>query len=867
MSNTDYDLFAEDHRTLLVLVSQIGNQISQKSFNKIYERISRLQYLKINESGGTRCIWLRYKTSYSPEDNDWGDFQTYRKVLGLISIGKCSLDSVEELCEEHNALQEKYCNSVFDSRCLVFGTDSASPSEISESSNFSIEEKPVLPEFVQSPVLENGQHDVFKGSVEPIPKSHKRNESDSGIFNHINSCDHEIIQLKGIKDSLPFLNCIQDLNSLPNGNISESLDFTSMNISESKREFSVNSICSSSSSSLSPTVDSNSPSSSKKFIIPSTVNSMSTHCVIYQGTDSCDQLEQDINEFIHSLFWVLESKRLDRSFEKQDKIPLLTAPFEKKNFVGIDTDTRVYKKRCLGRMKKHIGDLALQAGLPLEALSLYATSVENLKSGQDWLWLASAYEGQCAASLILMYPSQNRNVCLQRNSSVPLGVHAGKMRSAPSNASRSLPVGIDGNEYKHHGKNILSFEEISEKYAEAIAHYGKYQGASIVEIECNLKFARALAMQEKYLEAAECLKNVVFTALPQTDEEKMHRFNALAQIYTDIGFHRKASFFKRIAAMRCVAQSNPNPSWTECYYLLLQSLEGFKLPLDAKEFPRDITYGWPGIQVQMLLDLVGVSKQMNNQAIAVRHMTFLLHTLLSHLSPAEQQDACLQLESLTAKCEGAPVPLALDNGLIIPPVNLLNLPRVKTFKLQNLAPHLRPVRMVSNDLKADSDQDSIFIFSPIPRDREKSKDNKIDFKWVEGDVSEVALQVFNPLPFELKVTHMGLQADNIAFESFPACLSLPAESGPYPVNLLGTPLSAGELQILGYATHVLGVKSNCRLRDIPSLRKQYFAIDVIPRLPQIQVTTTLPKASMFSSLGDTSYVVVSSAVTMYAGER
>lgn len=30
----------------------------------------------------------------------------------------------------------------------------------------------------------------------------------------------------------------------------------------------------------------------------------------------------------------------------------------------------------------------------------------------------------------------------------------------------------------------------------------------------------------------------------------------------------------------------------------------------------------------------------------------------------------------------------------------------------------------------------------------------LDFKWVEGDVCEVALQVFNPLPFELKVTHM-----------------------------------------------------------------------------------------------------------------
>lgn len=43
----------------------------------------------------------------------------------------------------------------------------------------------------------------------------------------------------------------------------------------------------------------------------------------------------------------------------------------------------------------------------------------------------------------------------------------------------------------------------------------------------------------------------------------------------------------------------------------------------------------------------------------------------------------------------------------------------------------------------------------------------------------------------------GLLPDGIAFETFPASLSLPAESGPYPVNLLGTPRSAGELIILG----------------------------------------------------------------------
>ncbi|GFW65562.1 transposable element Tcb1 transposase [Trichonephila clavipes] len=47
------------------------------------------------------------------------------------------------------------------------------------------------------------------------------------------------------------------------------------------------------------------------------------------------------------------------------------------------------------------------------------------------------------------------------------------------------------------------------------------------------------------------------------------------------------------------------------------------------------------------------------------------------MTPGQLRGICRQLEELTAKCEGAPVPLILENGITIPPVNLLNLPRVK----------------------------------------------------------------------------------------------------------------------------------------------------------------------------------------------
>ncbi|GFW65553.1 trafficking protein particle complex subunit 9 [Trichonephila clavipes] len=86
--------------------------------------------------------------------------------------------------------------------------------------------------------------------------------------------------------------------------------------------------------------------------------------------------------------------------------------------------------------------------------------------------------------------------------------------------SKSLPPYLDPVEYKNLGKSILSFEEIAEKYQEAIMHYEKYQGAAIVELECSMKAARVFIAFDKKVEAAKVLQNVVFTSVVQTDDQK-----------------------------------------------------------------------------------------------------------------------------------------------------------------------------------------------------------------------------------------------------------------------------------------------------------------------------------------------------------
>lgn len=131
MSHPDYEQYPHDHAALLILVKSIGSNIKQKTYNKFFERISRISNLKITDStGNTRDILIRYIKEHPVENNDWGDFQTHRRLLGLVSLGKYDTQTeLNEICRVHESLKVKYSNTLLDSRCVFFGpsTDPASP--------------------------------------------------------------------------------------------------------------------------------------------------------------------------------------------------------------------------------------------------------------------------------------------------------------------------------------------------------------------------------------------------------------------------------------------------------------------------------------------------------------------------------------------------------------------------------------------------------------------------------------------------------------------------------------------------------------------------------------------------------------------
>ncbi|XP_066031624.1 trafficking protein particle complex subunit 9 isoform X2 [Chamaea fasciata] len=721
MSVPDYMQCAEDHQTLLVVVQPIGI-VPEESFFRIYKRISAVSQVNVRDS--QRVLYIRYRHHYPPENNEWGDFQTHRKVVGLITITECSsAKEWPQTFEKFHLQKEMYGSTLYDSRLFVFG---------------------------------------LQGEIAEQPR---------------------------------------------------------------------------------------------------------TDVAFYPSYDECETVEKRIEDFIESLFIVLESKRLDRATDKSgDKIPLLCVPFEKKDFVGLDTDSRHYKKRCQGRMRKHVGDLCLQAGMLQDSLVHYHMAVELLRSVNDFLWLGAALEGLCSASVIYHYPGgTGGKVGSRRAQGGSLSAEAGN-RHRPG-ALTSNGINADTSTEIGRAKNCLSPEDIIEKYKEAISYYGKYKNAGVIELEACVKAVRVLAMQKRSMEASEFLQNAVYINLRQlSEEEKIQRYSILSELYERIGFHRKSAFFKRIAAMQCAAPSIPEPGWRACYKLLLETLPGYSLSLDPQDFSKGTHRGWAAVQMRLLHELVYASRRMGNPALCVRHLSFLLQTMLDFLSDQEKKDVTQSLESYTAKCPGTMEVITLPDGLKLPPVPFTKLPIVKSVKLLNLPTSLRPHKMKSL-LGQNVSTKSPFIYSPIiAHSRGEERNKKIDFQWVQGDVCEVQLMVYNPMPFELRVENMGLLTTGVEFESLPAALSLPAESGLYPVTLVGVPQTTGQITVNGYHTSVFGVFSDCLLDNLPGVKTNGCTVEVIPALPRLQISTSLPRSAHTLQPSSGDEISTNVSVQLYNGE-
>jgi trafficking protein particle complex subunit 9 len=197
---------------------------------------------------------------------------------------------------------------------------------------------------------------------------------------------------------------------------------------------------------------------------------------------------------------------------------------------------------------------------------------------------------------------------------------------------------------------------------------------------------------------------------------------------------------------------------------------------------------------------------------------------------------------------------------------LTDLPYCSSFQLKELPLHIRPIKIEANKVDCGP-----FLFTPIhfnsSIDRRtagtKKRDSKISFLWVQHAKSEVVVKFLNPLPFELQVNDMRLLTDGIVFESIPESIVLQPNACA-TVSLFGSPLEVGEMELNGYSTHTLGVKSNCRLKHM--LDRSFpinYKVMVVSALPLIELKTSF---SLPPPQSTSESVVCSAKTSMFNGE-
>ena len=245
--------------------------------------MQRVNNVRIPDAKGqVRDIWVRYVRDHPIENNDWGDFQTHRRLLGLITVGAFETQpELGELCRVHESLKVKYHGTLYDSRCLAFG-----PAQVACTPH----------------QQHQGVELVSGGKLDGEDKENAERKPPPDVISSSNVSTMEYDKQSQQSDSLSMKTngSTVDIQSMASGTPAVSIPMTSELLE-------------------------------KTFQPPSNFKSTA---FFYPENDPCDNLEANITEFISALFWILESKRLERTREKVDRVSLLLAPFEKKDFVG-----------------------------------------------------------------------------------------------------------------------------------------------------------------------------------------------------------------------------------------------------------------------------------------------------------------------------------------------------------------------------------------------------------------------------------------------------------------------------------------------------------------------------------------------------
>ncbi|CAG9530714.1 unnamed protein product [Cercopithifilaria johnstoni] len=630
----------------------------------------------------------------------------------------------------------------------------------------------------------------------------------------------------------------------------------------------------------------------------------------FKTLDDADSLEMGIRDFLRSIYYVLESRRLDLSFEKLEFPPCPALIDEQKYRHGLENKTsKTYRKKCIGRLRKQVADYTLITGLPTLAMDSYQSAIEFLKQANDLLWLAAAYEGWACAVMVAKYDLTEESSSIsgiQRISSMTseqilaalktsqygAGASTGHQRHWSDeectlktfsrlgevqilderSLRQSFRLRWSGSACDKSGKCGTNYLEIVEKFKAALESYKRFSFAAWIEYECMMKAASVFRYQRLYVDMEGFIREHIGKYLDDSFNQFGHFTKAMiclnsAEVYHKIGFNRKSAFFARLGVLfrlhMVESGSRGIADYRQVYPILYRTLTGYGIPENPKEFPSDLVKLGPvHIQRRALHEVFMSALRAEYYDAAIRHLCYILQVYYDYMDQETSERMLAELTKLVASRDvqhqlSQHISLP-QHGLIIPPIQMMRFPKLEKFAVCPLPRHLAAT-IIRPKLHSD-----IFIYSPFQHEIVSK------VTWVQDCACEVSISVINCLPCELSVSNLALLSEGCAFEPIPVRLTLPAcgnNTEAVDFKLIGVPRESGRLTITGYSCEILGVRNICRLRDFPERVKSkgflssVFDIEVLPALPVLELKTSLSRAPI--SEDD---VEPTAEITVYSGQ-
>lgn len=136
MSFPEYRQQPSDHRSCVILVKAIGSFVSKATYTTVWDQLTKLKRIPVAKY--RRNLTVRFVSNYPTENNEWGDFQFHRKVLGLICIAQHNENVAgSDLEAQYSDLKNLYDSSLLDSRLVILGLPRNNTRSVKDVDNYS----------------------------------------------------------------------------------------------------------------------------------------------------------------------------------------------------------------------------------------------------------------------------------------------------------------------------------------------------------------------------------------------------------------------------------------------------------------------------------------------------------------------------------------------------------------------------------------------------------------------------------------------------------------------------------------------------------------------------------------------------------